>query len=236
MPIRFNRFYKIIIHKSNLFFVVRLELFQTFPNLHKRSVSIHEPRLCDLPFCMSRHEWFKESLTYWSEQDASVDGMLGGYGRLHLPDIRDSRAFLLHCYSPLFERFHQNNRISPRNKHVDDKITMTKGKQKLSLALDVGAGIGRISEHLLLPHFERVSLLESDPRFCEVAKGRLNMDNINNSQLSSEDKIYRIHCCRLQEFTPSEEEMQTHRYDLIWIQWVLSYASDGIMLIGWVFV
>lgn len=33
-------------------------------------------------------------MDYWDQQEASVNGVLGGYGHLSTADVRDSRAFL----------------------------------------------------------------------------------------------------------------------------------------------
>lgn len=75
----------------------------------------------------------------------------------------------------------------------------------------MGAGIGRVSQNLLLEYAEQVSIIESDGRFVEQARRSLQAS---------------LHCaynCRIQEYRCEE----AGRYDLIWIQWVLMYASDG---------
>ncbi len=35
-----------------------------------------------------------QAVDYWDQQEASVNGVLGGYGHLSVTDVRDSRAFL----------------------------------------------------------------------------------------------------------------------------------------------
>jgi hypothetical protein len=39
-------------------------------------------------------QWYTKAVDYWDKQDASDNGVLGGYGHLSGPDVRDSRAFL----------------------------------------------------------------------------------------------------------------------------------------------
>ena len=39
-------------------------------------------------------QWYTKAVDYWDKQDASDNGVLGGYGHLSDPDVRDSRAFL----------------------------------------------------------------------------------------------------------------------------------------------
>ena len=58
--------------------------------------------------------------------------MLGGYGHVHYTDIDTSAGF----------------------------IDIYKDKIGHGRALDCGAGIGRVTKHLLLPRFEKVDLIE----------------------------------------------------------------------------
>ena len=60
---------------------------------------------------------------YTKKEDATIDGVLGGYGYVHDNDIRDSRNFL---------------------NYLNQKYGLRFGR-----ALDCGAGIGRISKDLL---------------------------------------------------------------------------------------
>lgn len=39
-------------------------------------------------------QWYEAAVDYWDRQEASDNGVLGGYGHLSSPDVRDSRAFL----------------------------------------------------------------------------------------------------------------------------------------------
>ncbi|PJF17026.1 hypothetical protein PSACC_03161 [Paramicrosporidium saccamoebae] len=121
--------------------------------------------------------------------------MLGGFSALHIPDIRHSRIFL------------------EQNLPKDYPKRLALGMLAAMLSSnfpDVGAGIGRVSTHLLLPIFERVSIVESDGRFVEMAQRTL------------QDRLHTAHNCRLQDYRCEQPE----QYDLVWIQWVLMYASD----------
>lgn len=77
--------------------------------------------------------------------------------------------------------------------------------------LDCGAGIGRITKNLLCKHFKHVDMLEQNNNFLEKAKLNCSGSNVEN-----------FYCSGLQEFTPTEN----HKYDVIWIQWVLGYITD----------
>ena len=78
-------------------------------------------------------------------------------------------------------------------------------------ALDCGAGIGRISKHLLTKHFTKVDLVEQNRIFLEKAK----------DYLKDSEQAGTLYCCGLQNFVPE----QSH-YDIIWCQWVLGHLTD----------
>ena len=68
-------------------------------------------------------------------------------------------------------------------------------------ALDCGAGIGRITKHLLTKHFDKVDLVEQNKLFLEKAK----------DYLKGLDKVDRLFCSGLQNFVPDDQS-----YDVIW--------------------
>ncbi|KAK2979426.1 hypothetical protein RJ640_016338, partial [Escallonia rubra] len=41
-----------------------------------------------------RSQWYKQGVGYWQGVEASVDGVLGGYGHVSEADIKASEAFL----------------------------------------------------------------------------------------------------------------------------------------------
>ncbi len=78
----------------------------------------------------------------------------------------------------------------------------------------MGAGIGRVSQGLLVNFFHKVSLLESNPDFLDKAK-----TSIDPNRLS---QVYPIRI---------GDEFQTdERFDLVWIQWVIIYSSDAELI------
>jgi len=110
--------------------------------------------------------------------------MLGGYDSISIIDIKGSYDFI-----------HQF-----LNKFPED-----------SYALDVGAGIGRITRDFLAKVFAHVDLLEQNSRFIAEAKCYL-------SEFS--DKIGECHCTAMQNF------LFPRKYDVIWVQWVIIYLTD----------
>lgn len=41
-----------------------------------------------------RAAWYGKAVAYWDRQEASYDGVLGGYGSVSAVDVRDSAALL----------------------------------------------------------------------------------------------------------------------------------------------
>lgn len=128
--------------------------------------------------------WYKDADSYWKGIASDIDGMLGGLEQVHAPDIRDSQIFL------------------------------SKQTAKPTYACDCGAGIGRVSKHLLLPHFDRVDLVEQNKEFLTQAQSTyLTPDELR--------RVGEVLAVGLQDFMPVAK-----RYDVIWCQWVLSHLTD----------
>eukprot|EP01026_Neomeris_dumetosa_P034166 TRINITY_DN2747_c0_g2_i3.p1 TRINITY_DN2747_c0_g2~~TRINITY_DN2747_c0_g2_i3.p1 ORF type:complete len:266 (-),score=27.84 TRINITY_DN2747_c0_g2_i3:207-1004(-) len=142
--------------------------------------------------------WYQRSVQYWDRQEATNDGVLGGYGHVNTPDISDSRALLKRILWP----------------QIQEGL---KGVRQLT-AIDCGAGIGRVAQQLLLPFFQEVDLLEPSQHLIDNAKKNLTTQSIHFPQGHSAGKFL---CQGLQDFRP-----EFRRYDCIWIQWCLLYLTD----------
>ncbi|XP_065847317.1 alpha N-terminal protein methyltransferase 1 isoform X2 [Euphorbia lathyris] len=77
-------------------------------------------------------QWYRDGVSYWEGVEASVDGVLGGYGHVNDADVKGSEAFIQTLFSELF---------------VDGGI----GRHLV--ALDCGSGIGRVTKNLLIRYF-----------------------------------------------------------------------------------
>jgi protein N-terminal methyltransferase len=95
-----------------------------------------------------REQWYKKGVDYWMNVDATVDGVLGGFGKVSNVDVKGSAEFF-----KLLKRVNFDG-----------------------AAADCGGGVGRTSEHLLSPLFNEVDLIEPTPKFVEKAK-ELMKDN-----------------------------------------------------------
>ncbi|KAG0500734.1 hypothetical protein HPP92_000806 [Vanilla planifolia] len=125
-----------------------------------------------------RRGWYDKGISYWQGVEASLDGVLGGYGHVNETDVKGSEAFLKPL---LLDRF-------------------GRGRKRL-VALDCGSGIGRITKNLLLRHFNEVDLLEPVSHFLDAARENLIPKgdmNINGH------RAVNFYCLPLQEFTPED--------------------------------
>ncbi|KAK6267519.1 hypothetical protein QUC31_011679 [Theobroma cacao] len=142
-------------------------------------------------------QWYSEGVAYWEGVEASVDGVLGGFGQVNEADIKGSEVFL---NTLLHERFDGGG----RNQHL--------------VALDCGSGIGRITKNLLIRYFNEVDLLEPVSHFLDAARESLSQEYFLSSDAHKATNFY---CVSLQEFTPD-----AGRYNVIWIQWCIGHLTD----------
>ncbi|KND93053.1 Alpha N-terminal protein methyltransferase 1 [Tolypocladium ophioglossoides CBS 100239] len=128
---------------------------------------------------------------YWENANADVNGMLGGipafggFSSVSRIDLQGSRTFLARL-----------------------GIGVKCGRKPVASALDGGAGIGRITEGLLLRVAEQVDVIEPVSKFTDALKGKNGVRNIFN--------------VGLEEWKPIEGIA----YDLIWTQWCLGHLTD----------
>ncbi|TEB36364.1 methyltransferase domain-containing protein [Coprinellus micaceus] len=108
----------------------------------------------------------QEGISYWEAQPASYDGVLGGFGTGSLPRIESlgSRQFLLGLY--------------PELSTVPSAYKPLSAPQhaKRVRALDVGAGVGRVTSDTLLYLVQDVVLLEPVGQFVQEALRRARAD------------------------------------------------------------
>lgn len=138
-----------------------------------------------------KQEWYHKGVSYWEGVEASVDGVLGGYGNVNDRDVVDSKAFLAEIFKEC-----------PPNKTSN------------LVALDCGAGVGRVTKNFLLQHFHEVDLVEPVRHFLEKAQADLG-------GITEGNRAVNFFCTPLQEFTP-----EAGRYDIIWVQWCIGHLTD----------
>lgn len=137
-----------------------------------------------------KEAFYSDAKKYWSSIEPTVDGMLGGFERLDAADVRGSRDYL-----------HSMFRIKPAPRR--------------RIALDCGAGIGRVTKRVLMPEYDQVDAVEQDKAFA---------DKIYKF-VGQSPKLGEVFNQGLQEFTP-----EPGKYDLIWTQWVLGHLTDDDLI------
>ena len=131
--------------------------------------------------------WYSTSKSYWKNVDANITGMLGGLPSIHPSDVAASLSMI--------DKLRQAH-----------ECPLADG-----IALDCGAGIGRISQSVLLQRFQQVELVEPSPIFLEKARQNLQPDRVSATYQST-----------LQGFVPPIGRI----YAAVWVQWVLNYLID----------
>jgi len=145
------------------------------------------------------HEWYSKAMDYWSQQDASINGVLGGFVDLHPIDTAGSEQFLNLVKSQCPDA------MPPRS---SPSIPPT------GLGADCGAGVGRITQFLLGKYLSKIDLIEPCEKLIEQAK-------IDLPKTMAPSQIGEYTCCPLQAWSPPAS-----RYNLLWHQWVLLYLTD----------
>ncbi|OAA63423.1 DUF858 domain containing protein [Niveomyces insectorum RCEF 264] len=134
-----------------------------------------------------------ESRRYWEAVSADDNGMLGGFPFVSRADLRGSRTFLAKL-----------------------GIGSKPGLRRIGRALEGGAGIGRVTEGLLLDIAEEVDVIEPVAKFTSALKERLGVRNVYN--------------VGLEDWTPEVSQDGRDgagvRYGLVWNQWCTGYLKD----------
>ncbi|KAJ9131651.1 Alpha N-terminal protein methyltransferase 1 [Pleurostoma richardsiae] len=126
-----------------------------------------------------------DGLQYWESISADVNGMLGGFPHISTIDLRGSQNFLAKL-----------------------GIGIKEGLRVVGSALEGGAGIGRITEGLLLKVAEEVDVIEPVAKFTEALREKGSVRSIFN--------------VGLERWRPDEGA----KYDLIWVQWCVGHLTD----------
>ena len=163
---------------------------------------------------------YQKAGAYWDSVDATIDGVLGGFGHLTDVDLRDSHAF-----------FQRQPSLAPRTPRPG------------TLACDCGAGIGRVAKGLLLDYCEKVDIVEQCKKYTDASWRFVGKERIREVltvglqvSLPSAPHPFPVPCplrhapCPLaranaahskprlpgQDFNPPPAT-----YDLVWVQWVI---------------
>lgn len=133
------------------------------------------------------------SIKYWNSVPATANGMLaalGDYPWYSRIDLRGSKSFLAKA-----------RRLIP--------ACTTEGK--LSMGVDCGAGVGRVTEGFLSQVCETVDAVEPVEKFTQA---------LHQSTLKKSGLVHDIYTVGLEDWHPEK------KYDLIWTQFCVGHLKD----------
>jgi protein N-terminal methyltransferase len=140
----------------------------------------------------------RRAADYWAGIPQDLDGVLGGQTHIDGVDVAESRAFLV-------ERVQGARGVGARR------------------ALDLGAGIGRVTRALLARHFATVDLVEQDAAMLEKARAELAADASLPPGRVGATLVAGLQDLRFAELGAGGA---APRYDCVWLQWVVGCVLD----------
>eukprot|EP00405_Crypthecodinium_cohnii_P035151 CAMPEP_0206526718 /NCGR_PEP_ID=MMETSP0325_2-20121206/914_1 /ASSEMBLY_ACC=CAM_ASM_000347 /TAXON_ID=2866 /ORGANISM="Crypthecodinium cohnii, Strain Seligo" /LENGTH=281 /DNA_ID=CAMNT_0054021979 /DNA_START=41 /DNA_END=884 /DNA_ORIENTATION=+ len=135
--------------------------------------------------------WDKRNVKFWKTQKADIRGATGG--GVSKRDLAYSKDFM------------HKLRQRVLNSDADEA--------RFKKALDLGAGIGRVSNAILKDYCSHVDLVEFVDKHLKKAKETLE---------GTTGCTFDFHHKSVQEFQP-----EPATYDLVWSQWILMYLMDA---------
>ncbi len=149
----------------------------------------------------------KRGVQYWEGVEASVDGVLGGFGHVSRVESLGSRSFLLGLLPHL-------SYCAPASSNVSsfqwkkDRIAERGGKGRAAHVRSIAAPASRrVTEHSLLPIFDEVHMVEPVAKFLlEAKKQSASWAPIKTPPSSSPfqaRKAVHFHCATLQTSSPA---------------------------------
>mmetsp|Transcript_76921 Transcript_76921/g.220255 ORF Transcript_76921/g.220255 Transcript_76921/m.220255 type:complete len:288 (-) Transcript_76921:70-933(-) len=135
--------------------------------------------------------WHTRNVKFWRSQGADVRGATGG--GVSQRDLAFSKGAVA-----TLAKGHSGGRFGP--------------------ALDLGAGIGRVTEGVLRHHCEHVDLVEFVQKHLQKAKEKLSPA----PAAKKKGCTFAFHNAAVQKF-----DIPAQHYEFIWCQWLLMYLTDA---------
>eukprot|EP00775_Hariotina_reticulata_P001742 gene1742-2083_t len=148
-------------------------------------------------------QWYSGAVNYWDRQEASYDGVLGGFGFVSDYDIMDSKSLLQRSNTSDMVQLLLNGGCFAAVVAVWLKLAQA-SLVSCRRSADCGAGVGRVSEQLLLRCFHTVDLLEPSRHLLDAAQKNLKAAVASGSFPAG----HQLGCCLcegLQEFQPQQQ-------------------------------
>jgi AdoMet dependent proline di-methyltransferase len=164
---------------------------------------------------LHRTEYYRANNQYWSN---------GGYGGLTddeamigdtdgVNDAAEGLAFL--------DRFLLHCKVTALS--TSTAATASTGLRQFDHAIDVGAGVGRITKLVLLKRYSQVQLVEGDEGWSKRSRVYLGRKRAARCCFIQQ-KLDEVTC---QDVLRWCDNCPSKKVDLIWIQWTLQYLIDA---------
>lgn len=154
---------------------------------------------------LHRDGWYATNINWWRHDrgggyggDTDEEAMIGDGGAE--ADALEGLAFLDRLI--LLESSSQKNNNNQ--------------KLKFARAIDAGAGVGRVTKHILLKRYDMVNLVEADSGWSKRSKTYLGRKRAARCTFT---------CSRIEELVHDSDD--SSRIDLVWLQWTLQYLTDA---------
>jgi hypothetical protein len=158
----------------------------------------------------NKADWYAANDQYWitggyggKTDDECMVGDGGGE-----EDGQEGLDFLDRLIS---SRQQQKQQQQPQNPAATSKQNL------FAKAIDCGAGVGRITKHILLRRYDSVRLIEADPVLSKRSRAYLGRKRAGRCTFT---------CSRLEELDLDALYGGCPGADLIWLQWTLQYLTD----------
>lgn len=183
----------------------------TFYNSHADLARTQEAR---------RDEFYDANNKYWADSgyggrtdDESMIGDVTG-----IQDSEEGLQFLDRLILANNTQQHQQVHNNDKNKKTkDDSQRPNTKRQTFDHAVDLGAGAGRVTKHVLLKRYGEVRLVEGDKYWSKRSRVYLGRKRASRCQFVHQ---------RIDEITDSDVLNWGEPADLMWIQWTLQYLTD----------
>ena len=152
--------------------------------------------------------WYEKGVEYWASAPATVDGVLGGYGRVAGTDALGSLAFAGRALKHLLGGGGTGGRVDG-----------DRSRGRLAAA-DCGAGMGRVTRDVLSKLFDEVTLVEPVGKLLQQA--RVELAPLAGGEGAKE---FRFEERGLETFRPAAASL-----DVVWIQWCIGHLTDADMV------
>ena len=153
-----------------------------------------------------REEYYQANDKYWSDGGSGGrtddEAMVGDGGALD--DGAEGLAFL--------------DRLIARQKLNATSDSIRNAKRRVSVAVDLGAGVGRITKSVLLKRYDEIRLVEANEGLSKRSKVYLGRKRGARCLFTN---------CHLQDISTHDIIEWGQPADLMWLQWTLQFLTDN---------